>query len=240
MTVIVINMFFAFFIITEIVIPLPLSFLIIAKMFTLVLYRYRINDSLCSWCWSWKLKACSIPFLFFSMWVVLYIFHTLHPYFPYKYKRVKEIYFFAQNAAAVKLMSQFMRRFKGTVSRTKFLTKGLSREIDWLLMTCIISFRLKWRTEPIFKLLEYLKNLKNSLVPDFGLELTIHAIKSQIYLVRQSLKGVFSWIIFPWALDDSLSTISNVPKNREDIPNLGAKGLWHSRSTVTTISDCLH
>jgi hypothetical protein len=36
-------------------------------------------------------------------------------------------------------------------------------------------------------IVEHNKNLKTALVPYLGLELTIHVIKSQIHLVRQSL-----------------------------------------------------
>jgi hypothetical protein len=39
----------------------------------------------------------------------------------------------------------------------------------------------------VIKSFEQLKNLKTGRVPYLGLELTIHIIKSQIHLVRQSL-----------------------------------------------------
>jgi len=39
----------------------------------------------------------------------------------------------------------------------------------------------------VIKSLEHLKNLKTGHVPHLGLELTMHVIKSQIYLVRQFL-----------------------------------------------------
>ncbi len=53
--------------------------------------------------------------------------------------------------------------------------KGLSHGI-WPLMTCMVNFRPKKGG-----------HFLNFSVPCLGLELTIHVIKSQIHLVRQSL-----------------------------------------------------
>ncbi len=41
----------------------------------------------------------------------------------------------------------------------------------------------------VIRSLELLKKLKNDHVPYLGIELTIHVIKSQIHLVRQSLSS---------------------------------------------------
>ncbi len=42
-------------------------------------------------------------------------------------------------------------------------------------------------TFSIIKSLKHQKNLKTGRLPNLGLELTMHVIKSQIHLVRQSL-----------------------------------------------------
>ncbi len=39
-----------------------------------------------------------------------------------------------------------------------------------------------------YKIIEAPKNLKTGRVPNLGLELTMHVLKSQIHLVRQSLE----------------------------------------------------
>ncbi len=46
---------------------------------------------------------------------------------------------------------------------------------------------LKKYTFYVIKSLKHLKNLKLASVPYLGLELTMHVLKSQIYLVRQAL-----------------------------------------------------
>ena len=62
---------------------------------------------------------------------------------------------------------------------------------------CLVKFALsssRNREKYTFcntKSLEHLKNLKNGPVPYLGIDLTIHVIKSQIHLVRQSFKHIF-------------------------------------------------
>jgi hypothetical protein len=51
------------------------------------------------------------------------------------------------------------------------------------------SMNRKTYTFCVVKSLEHLKNLNTGPVPYLGRELTMHVIKSQIHLMRQSLKG---------------------------------------------------